>query len=280
MSAGAATQRIDRTTLFAVPLAAYLAFAFVVPLVLLLLNSFRGEAGFTVGAYASFLSDAYNLKVVWNSLKLGLLCTLVCLAVGYPAAVALARAGPLMQTLVLAAMFLPLSVSVIVKAFGWTILLRDNGVVNLALQALGLTDEPVRFIFTETGLLIGISNVFLPFMVLPIYTVIGQIDRRLFDAAATLGANPVQRFLGVLVPLSLPGVIAGVALVFSLAVSAYVIPTLLIGDRHQLLSTQMAKYFLFLRNEQFGSVTAVILLAIAIVIVVASAALARRFRAS
>lgn len=280
MSAAAAMRRIDRTSLFAVPLAAYLAFAFVVPLVLLLLNSFRGEAGFTVGAYASFLSDAYNLKVVWNSLKLGLLCTFVCLAVGYPAAIALARAGPLMQTLVLAAMFLPLSVSVIVKAFGWTILLRDNGVVNLALQALGLTDAPVRFIFTETGLLIGISNVFLPFMVLPIYTVIGQIDRRLFDAAATLGANPVQRFFGVLLPLSLPGVIAGVALVFSLAVSAYVIPTLLIGDRHQLLSTQMAKYFLFLRNEQFGSVTAVILLVIAIVIVVASAALARRFRAS
>lgn len=280
MNASAATQRIDRTTLFAVPLTAYLAFAFVVPLVLLLLNSFRSEAGFTIGAYASFLSDAYNLKVVWNSLKLGLLCTIVCLLVGYPAAIALARAGPLMQTLVLAAMFLPLSVSVIVKAFGWTILLRDNGVVNLALQALGLTDAPVRFIFTETGLLIGISNIFLPFMVLPIYTVVGQIDPRLFDAAATLGANAVQRFLNVLVPLSLPGVIAGVALVFSLAVSAYVIPTLLIGDRHQLLSTQMAKYFLFLRNEQFGSVTAVILLAIAIVIVVASAALARRFRAS
>jgi len=280
MNASAATQRIDRTTLFAVPLTAYLAFAFVVPLVLLLLNSFRSEAGFTIGAYASFLSDAYNLKVVWNSLKLGLLCTIVCLLVGYPAAIALARAGPLMQTLVLAAMFLPLSVSVIVKAFGWTILLRDNGLVNLALQALGLTDAPVRFIFTETGLLIGISNIFLPFMVLPIYTVVGQIDPRLFDAAATLGANAVQRFLNVLVPLSLPGVIAGVALVFSLAVSAYVIPTLLIGDRHQLLSTQMAKYFLFLRNEQFGSVTAVILLAIAIVIVVASAALARRFRAS
>ena len=235
MNASAATQRIDRTTLFAVPLTAYLAFAFVVPLVLLLLNSFRSEAGFTIGAYASFLSDAYNLKVVWNSLKLGLLCTIVCLLVGYPAAIALARAGPLMQTLVLAAMFLPLSVSVIVKAFGWTILLRDNGLVNLALQALGLTDAPVRFIFTETGLLIGISNIFLPFMVLPIYTVVGQIDPRLFDAAATLGANAVQRFLNVLVPLSLPGVIAGVALVFSLAVSAYVIPTLLIGDRHQLL---------------------------------------------
>ncbi len=275
-----AMPRLDRNSLFALPLTAYLAFAFVVPLMLLLVNSFRGEGGFTFAAYAQFLADPFNLKVIWNSLKLGLLCTIVCLVVGYPAGVALARAGPVMQALVLAAMFLPLSVSVIVKAFGWTILLRDNGLVNLALQWLGLTAEPVRFIFTETGLLIGISNIFLPFMVLPVFTVVGQIDARLFDAAATLGANATQRFLRVLLPLSLPGVIAGVALVFSLAVSAYVIPTLLIGDRHSLLSTQIAKYFLFLRNEQFGSVTGVILLLIAIVVVVASAALARKFRAS
>ena len=272
--------RLDRNILLATPLAAYLALAFVVPLALLFVNSLRADGAWSLSGYAHYLADPFNLMVVGNSLKLGLLCTLVCLILGYPAGIALAYARPAIQALVLAAMFLPLCVSVIVKAFGWTILLRSNGLVNQLLLWLGITTEPIRMIFTETGLLIGISNIFLPFMVLPVYIVVRQIDPRLPDAAATLGANGVQRFLKVLFPLSVPGLIAGVALVFSLAVSAYVIPTLLIGDQHQLLSTQIAKYFLFLRNEQMGGVAAVILLLIAIIVVLGSAALARRFRAA
>ena len=103
---------------------------------------------------------------------------------------------------------------------------------------LHITDKPIRMIFTQTSLIVGAVNIFLPFMILPIYAVVAQIDPRLTEAAATLGAPPVAAFLRVVVPLSLPGVVAGVALVFSLSVSAYVVPTLLMGENYPTLATR------------------------------------------
>jgi putative spermidine/putrescine transport system permease protein len=123
-------------------------------------------------------------------------------------------------------------------------------------------------------LIVGSVNIFLPFMVLPIYAVVTQLDRRLMEAAATLGAPPVAAFLKVVVPLTLPGVIAGVALVFSLAVSAYVVPTLLIGERYPTLASTIAKAYLLARDPQFGAAAGVVLLVIAIIVVTLSARLA------
>lgn len=268
-------ERPDALALLALPGGVYLLLAFAVPLGLLLVRSVQGPNGLTFAAYVRFLADPYNLVVIGNTLKLALLTTVVCLLAGYPAAFALAWSGGVLQTLLLATLFLPLSVSVIVKAFGWTILLRSDGVVNQLLQALHLTGEPIRLIFTQAGLLIGITNIFLPFMILPLFSVVKLIDPRLEEAATTLGAGPVYRFFHVTLPLSMPGVIAGTALVFSLAVSAYVIPTLLIGDRYQVMSTVIAKSFLFNRNQQVGSTVGVLLLLIALTVVIASSRLAR-----
>jgi ABC-type spermidine/putrescine transport system permease subunit I len=103
---------------------------------------------------------------------------------------------------------LPLAASVIVKTFAWTILLRSDGVINRTLMALGLTNVPIRMIFTETALVIGAMNIFLPFTILPIYSVVAQLDPRLSEAAATLGASPIAIFTRVIVPLTLPGVIS------------------------------------------------------------------------
>ena len=136
----------------------------------------------------------------------------------------------------------------------------------------------VRFLFTETGLAIGAVHVFLPFMVLPIYAVARQIDVRLTDAAASLGAGPLLRFTRVVWPLSLPGVVAGVAFVFSMTVSMYVIPSLLMGDRYKTLPTLIARSYLFMRDRQTGSTMAVVLLAIAVTVVIGSALLARRLQ--
>ncbi len=181
-----------------------------------------------------------------------------------------------MQALLLLSIILPLSVGVVVKAYAWQIVLRRDGVVSQALVALGIWDAPQRLLFTEAGLVIGAANVFLPFMILPIYAVIRLIDPRLTEAAATLGASPVRRFLTVTLPLTLPGIVSGIAFVFSLAVSMYVVPSLVIGDRYQTLATLTGRAFLFLRDERLGSTTAVILLVIAVAVVVGSTALARR----
>lgn len=163
-----------------------------------------------------------------------------------------------------------------VKAFAWQIVLRRDGVVSQIMTGIGLWDEPQRLLFTEAGLVIGAANVFVPFMILPIYSVLKLIDPRLGEAAATLGASPVYRFFKVALPLSLPGIVTGIAFVFSMAASMYVIPSLLIGDRFQTLATMTGRSFLFMRNEQLGSTTAVVLLVLTVAVVVASASLSKR----
>lgn len=264
----------------AAPALGFFALVFALPLGLLLVGSLQGPQGWSLAAYADFLGAAYSWQVIGRTLKLATLTTLICLAIGYPAAFAMARTRGIAQSLLVAAMLLPLSLSVIVKAFGWTVLLRRNGVVNDLLVWSGITEEPLRLIFTEAGLLIGITNIFLPFMVLPIFSVVRQIDGRLTDAAATLGGGPFHVFTRVTVPLTMPGVAAGVTLVFSMAIAAYVIPTLLMGDRYQTLSTTIATSFLYLQAPQRGSVAGVVLLAMSLVVVVASAVLAKRLRRS
>lgn len=267
--------RAREAGLLTVPAVAFYAVLFALPLGLLLADSLRGPSGLTFGLYGRFLASPFNQAVIGRTLRVAATCTLACAAIGYPAAFALAATRGRVQSLLIAALLLPLSVSVIVKAFGWTVLLRGNGVVNGLLQWLHLTDGPVRLLFTETGLLIGMTNIFLPFMVLPLFAVVRQIDPRLAEAAATMGSAPLHRFLHVVLPMTLPGLVAGVTLVFSLSIAAYVIPNLLIGDTFQTLPTVIATSFLFLQDSGKGSVAGVILLALSLLVVVASVALTR-----
>ena len=275
MSSGAQS----RVAWLALPGTGYLLLVFALPLAVLLASSFQTEGGaFSLAGYATFFSDSYNAIVVWNTLKIAVVVTGLCLLVGYPVAFAMARASFAVQGLMFLALILPLSVGVIVKSFAWTILLRSNGLVNTTLMALGLVDEPVKLLFNERGLVIAAVHVFLPFMVLPIFTVARQIDSRLKEAAATLGATPWYAFVRVTWPLSLPGVVTGCAFVFSMAVSMYVIPALLIGDRYQTLPSLMARAYLFMRDRQAGSTLAVVLLLIAVLIVVGSTWLTRHLQ--
>ncbi len=273
-----AAARIDGFVLLAAPALLYLAILYALPLALLLLKSLSAEGHFpSVAGYVEFFSDGFHLNILWRTVRVALLTTLLTLLLAYPTAFALARARGAVQTLILVAMVLPLAVGVIVKTFAWSILFRSDGMINKLLLSSGLTDEPVRLLFTEPALVIAAANIFLPFMVLPIYAVVRQIDPRLPEAAASLGAGPFFRFFRVILPLTLPGVIAGAAFVFSMAVSMYVIPTLIVGERSQTLSMLIARSYLFLRNEQLGSSISAILLLIAVSVVLGSSWLVRRF---
>jgi len=274
-----AAPSVDRERLaaigFVLPSFVIIAGVFALPLVLLLGVSIVDANGLTLANYKRLLGTPYYLGVVWNSLRLGLLTTLIAFLISYPAAFALARARGPLRSVLLATLFLPLAASVIVKAFAWTILLRSDGIVNEALMALGIIEDPIRMIFTETALTVGAVNIFLPFMILPIYAIVAQLDSRYAEAAATLGASPLVTFVRVILPLTLPGIIAGVALVFSLSVSAYVVPTLLIGEKYPTLATDIAKAYLLAREPGFGAAAGVVLLAIAIAVVTLSARLSR-----
>lgn len=269
-------ERLDRIGLLAVPGLAFLAVVYALPLILLLLKSFQIDGQFSIAEYRIFFTDEYNLNVLWRTLRVATLTTLLALAIAYPTAIAMARAKGFWLSVFLVAMVLPMSVGVVVKAFAWSIIFRTRGVLNDTLISLGVIDVPIRMLFTETALIIGAANVFLPFMVLPIYAVLRQMDTRLPEAAATLGATPVFRFFNVTLPLSLPGVVAGCAFVFSLAISMYVIPSLIVGERQQTLSMLIARSFLFLRNEALGATMSSILLLIAVSVVMGSSWLAAR----
>ena len=272
--------RGDPIRFLAAPALSYLGLIYALPLILLLAKSFQGlEGGFSVEEYRLFFSDEYNMSVLWRTLRVALLTTLLALVIAYPTAFAMARAKVFWLSVFLVAMVLPMSVGVVVKAFAWSILFRTRGVINDTLMSLGITEAPIRMLFTETALIIGAANVFLPFMVLPIYAVVRQMDGRLPEAAASLGASPWFRFFHVTFPLSLPGVVAGSAFTFSLAVSMYVIPSLIVGERQQTLSMLIARSFLYLRNEALGATISSILLVIAIVVVLGSSWLANRLGA-
>jgi putative spermidine/putrescine transport system permease protein len=259
--------------LLALPAALILVVLYAVPLARLMASSFVGPSGLGFEAYDRILGDAYGRSLVWNSVRLGALTTVVALLVGYPAAFGLAFARGALRSLFLASLFLPLAASVIVKSFAWSTLMRSHGVVNNALMTLHLTHAPIRLLFTQFSLISGAVNIFLPFMILPIYTVVAQIDPILMEAAGTLGASPARAFMRVVAPLSLPGVVAGVSIVFSLSVSAYVVPTLLMGESYPTLATTIARAFLLLRDPALGSAAGAILMAIGLVVVV----LSRRF---
>jgi putative spermidine/putrescine transport system permease protein len=267
--------RFDPVLLLALPAAIYMVIVFAIPVVVLVARGFMDAGGFTLSNYVDFLSEPFNWVVIGNTLRVAFWTTVVCLILGYPTAVALARSKGAVQVAMLIAIILPLSVGVVVKTFAWQIVLRRDGIVAALLVATGVWDEPKLLLFTERGLVMGAANVFLPFMILPIYSVLKLADPNLQDAAATLGAPPLFRFFNVALPLAMPGIVGGVSIVFSLATSMYVIPSLLIGDRFQTLSTLTGRAFLLMRNEALGATTATILLFLAVAIVASSALLSR-----
>lgn len=276
MAPASTGRKLDPLAFLALPGLIFMALVFLAPLLLMLWSSIRGADGFTLAGYARVLGDDYYIQVIGQTLQLALITTVGALILGYPAAFALARAKGWRQVVLFALVFLPLTVSIIVKSFGWGIVLRRDGILNWLMLNLGLIERPIRMIFTEFALYAGMINVFLPFMVLPIYSVVRMMDPRLPDAAATLGASPWFRFTRVTLPLSLPGVVAGVSIVFSLAVAAYVTPSLLMGDRYMTMSMVMAKAFLNLRDWQLGAAMAAVLMTLAVVVVIGAAILQRR----
>lgn len=227
-------------------------------------------SGFSLRYYVSVLTDSHYLTIIGTSLRVAAAATLVCLVVGYPVAYLMAVAGrerPWLQMLLLVVVFTPLFVGVVVRAFAWTVMLRSDGVVNNLLIWLGLISAPVRLLFTETGLVIALAHVFLPLMILPVASVIQKIDPSLDEAAQTLGAPPFTRVLRVLLPLSLPGVSAGCAIVFCMSISAYVIPTLVAGGRLLVIPVVIAKDFMVTMNWSAGAAMAVVLVVLTSMVV-------------
>jgi ABC-type spermidine/putrescine transport system permease subunit I len=181
--------------------------------------------------------DLYYVRLFGRTLRLGLITTSVCVMLAYPVAYFLARARPRIQALGLFLLIMPLMVSAVIRIFGWIVIVGRKGLVNQALLALGL--EPIKLLYTETAVVIGLVNIFMPFMVLPIMASIERIPPSLEEAAQNLGANWYRMFRRVILPLSLPGLISGCLLVYSLSISAFVTPALMGNARQRMAGQQI-----------------------------------------
>ena len=249
---------------------------FVVPLAVMLWRAFSDPAlGF--GNFQWYLSDAVQRDVLVRTFTTGLTVTVVCLVLGYPYAYAMVAFGPKMRAALTMLVLVPFWTSLMVRTFSWVILLQDNGPVHSVFGLIGL--EEVRLIRTNLGVVIGMSQILLPFMVLPLYAVMSGIDRRLVLASASLGARPVTSFLRIWVPLSLPGVGAGCLMVFISSLGFYVTPALLGSPDNSLISQQIyAQVSSLLQWGKGGAMGVVLLVLTFVVLAVLMLALRRAAR--
>jgi len=220
--------------LLALPLAAFFAVFFAAPLGVLVGLSLFAEPEMrtpSLAQYAKFLGDPFHLSILWGTLWLGAKATLLCLLLGYPVAWVAARAPARWQSALVFVVILPILTSVVVRTFSWIVILGRQGVLNRIALGLGLTDEPVRLLYTEGGVILVLAQVQMPLMVLPLLTALTRIDPTLADASAALGAGAWRTFWRVTLPLSIPGLVAGCILTYAGCVTAFITQTLIGGAR-------------------------------------------------
>lgn len=253
------------------PLAALFIAFFVAPLVVLLLLSLHADVAmktWTVANYAKFFTDRFNYSILIDTLLLGLKATLVCLLFGYPIAWLCARASARWQSVLLFLVILPILTSVVVRTFAWIVILGRQGVLNQIAMGLGLVNEPLRLLYTETGVIMVLAQVQMPLMVLPILTVLSRMDPNLADASRVLGAGEWRTFWKVTLPLSLPGIIAGCILTYSASITAFVTQSLIGGARLIYMPLHIYQQAVGANNWPFAAAISIIFM-IAVIAVVA-----------
>lgn len=241
----------------------------VLPLILVVIMSFNGAVNMNMGDYrfsteqfARFFQPLY-LRILWRSVVLATLSTAACLLVGYPAAYAISSTKPKTCSMLILLFVIPMWMNFLLRTYAWITLLGRNGVLNKAFHLIGL--GPFDMMYNQGAILMGMIYNFLPFMVLPIYTILQKMDRSYLEAAQDLGASPATAFLKVTLPLSLPGIYSGILMCFIPALSTFVISSLLGGNKYYLVGNIIEQQFRLTGNWAFGSAIAVVLIVILIV---------------
>lgn len=245
------------------------------PLIVLLILSFRRYVpgvgisdDWSVGNYANVLTDYYNLAVLVQTLFIGLEVTAATLVLGLPVALVLSRSGGKARALLYFLVLVPVLTSAVVRTFGWMILLSNNGAVNRLLSAIGLTDAPLRIMYSQMGVVIALTEVLMPFMILSLDASLLNVPPALAEAARSIGARPARVFLSITLPLIIPGMISGSVLVFSLAISSFVTPALIGGERVTVMAMMIYQTTIAKLNWPLGAATAFVMLATIVIVVV------------
>lgn len=253
-------------TLAALPLIVF-GIIYAVPMVELVRASFNRFDPVTgaipaldPGYYIKFLTDSYYLGVLWRTVRISVVIAVICAVAGYPISYFLARSKSGLRQVVMIFLLIPLVTSPVVVAYGWLILLGSRGVVNDVLLSLGIVNAPIKLVYTELTLVIGLVHVLLPFMVLSIAAPLQNMNWTLVLAARSLGASGASAFWWIVLPLSLPGVATGSLIVVSLAMSAYAVPALIAGPQAKIMSQLIYEQGISLLNWPFAAAMSVILI--------------------
>ena len=240
----------------AYPYVAWITILIILPMLLIIAYAFTVEGTaffqgqFTLDNFARFFSDAVFLQVLIRSMRTAIITTIVCLLLGYPAAYAISRSG-MSSTKLILVITLPTWINMLVRTYAWVGILQDNGLLNHLLSLLHI--GPFQFMYTDFAVVLGMVYNFLPFMILEIHTSLSKMDPSYLEAASDLGADHVKAFFKVTLPLSIPGMISGITLVFLPAVSSFFIPKLLGGGQYVLIGNVIESQFLTSGNWSFGS---------------------------
>ncbi|TPP04590.1 ABC transporter permease [Rhizobium glycinendophyticum] len=251
------------SALLAVPLLAALSLGFVYPVAKLVSLSLT-NGGET---YRRIWDDPLYVKILLDTLATAAMVTGLCLMLGYPVAIAMAKLRAKFAFAIAACVFVPLWTSVLIRSYAWIILLQRNGPINNFLRDQGLIDGPLKLLYTHGAVLLGMTHVLLPFAILPIFATLKTLSPDFGRAAANLGANTAQTFLRIILPLSLPGVFAGGLLCFVLALGFYITPALLGGPSSMLMATLIGQQTTVLLDWPFAASLSTVLLAVTLIIV-------------
>ena len=265
----------------ALPAIAYLIIFMVLPIGTLLLFGFvtidRGrvvENSFTFSHLVKALQDELVWHLMWRSFWVATLSSLITLVLAYPVAYVFAEVRGIWRTLILVAVMSPLLTSALVRAYAWLVILGGRrGIVNQTLLSLGIIDQPLRLLNTDLAVLIGMTQIHLPFMVLPLLAVLSERDRRVEEASLNLGASRTVTFFRITVPLSLPAIIAGLALVFAVSYTNFIVPQLLGGGSYSTLAVQVYEQTIVVLDWTRGAVLATILLSTCFIFVLSIVAI-------
>lgn len=271
MSAGSA-QLYREPAILLTPGLFFLLLAFFFPAIQLLVQSFltfgAEPAQFTLEHYAKATVDDFYAGVALRTFRLALIITGLCLLIGFPLAVIITRVGPVLRTTLIVVIILPLMTSVVIRTFGWLVILGPGGVLSWTLQQLGLIDRGISLMHTETGIVIAMVQVLLPFLVLTTLGSLGQIPPSLEEAARVMGAGFFRGVFHVTLPLSVPGLASGALLVFALSISSFITPTLVGGVRLQVMAGSIYQQMTGSFDWGFGAALSVILLVSTLLLII------------
>lgn len=259
--------------LFTIPVIIYSILLILLPLIYIFIISFYKSDSYggmdqvlTLNNYAEIFNITY-IGIMVKSALIGLITTLICLLISYPFAIALMSKKETTRNLIIKLVMVPFLMNSLIRTYGWIVLLRKNGIINVALLGLGLTSKPLPLMYNTFGIIVGMVYTLLPFMILPVYSAVSKVDKHIIEAAYDLGASKLSVFNRIYLPLTKSGAFNGSIMVFMPAIGYFFIADILGGGKVMIIGNLIKNQFLTARNWPFGAAISIFLIAITLLLV-------------